>query len=573
MSRHSWLALALTLGACTDASTPATPDAGPLPDGPPPPVTTRVYLTPTQHLARASLALRGVRPSVEELEAVAADPEALPGLIDGFLNDERFARTIEDLHNESLLVRAEVANYVPAAKAPFDPATVTARDMSKSILEEPLRLISHVVMADRPYTEIVTANYTMADQTVATVWGLPHVGAPDVWEETPIPDARGAAGILSTAQFYNRWRSAGANYNRGRANAISRSLLCFDFLDSDIHLDTSIDLSDTEAVSQAVVENVSCAGCHQALDPLASYVNGFRNSLSSNIIEAYPLQPWLPNLVNRWMVTTKRPPGYFGQAPEGLAGLGQAIAEDPRFAKCAATHFASYLSEVPASDLPRDWVARLQQDFVATNFNAKQLAKAVVLSDEFRVAHDTDALVAETVVGLLKLRPEQLDSSLADLTGIDWHFDDGTTRLAGMKYGDSKLMRGDIIGYRVLAGGIDSFFVTEPSHTMNATARLVTRRAAEAAAGWVVVQDERAPDAASRRLFKYATPADADETLVRAELAYLHARIYSELVAPDSTEVDELYALFSAVATATNPRRAWLLTLTAMFSDSRHLFY
>lgn len=36
-----------------------------------PPSTTATYLMPTEHLARASLALRGIRPSLAELRAVA----------------------------------------------------------------------------------------------------------------------------------------------------------------------------------------------------------------------------------------------------------------------------------------------------------------------------------------------------------------------------------------------------------------------------------------------------------------------------------------------------------------------
>src|SRR4029079_9693139 len=87
-----------------------------------------------------------------------------------------------------------------------------------------------------------------------------------------------------------------------------------------------------------------------------------------------------------WMTTTGRPPGYFGAAPEGLAGLGQAIADDPRFARCAAIHFASYLPQLPPSDLSPAWIAHLQDVFVDARFSSKRLAKEVILSEPFRTA-------------------------------------------------------------------------------------------------------------------------------------------------------------------------------------------
>ena len=108
------------------------------------------------------------------------------------------------------------------------------------------------------------------------VWGLPHAGAYDAWERSKWTDGRGTAGVLSTSVLYHRYRSTGFNYNRGRANAISRSLLCHDFSESDIHIDTRVNLSDPAVVADAVVHNPSCAGCHQAMDPLA------RRSLSSS---------------------------------------------------------------------------------------------------------------------------------------------------------------------------------------------------------------------------------------------------------------------------------------------------
>jgi len=554
---------ALALAACGDSSPPPI-------DPPPAPDTTVVYLTPTQHLTRASLALRGVRPSVEDLRAVEADPDALPGLVDGYLASPELGETIKELHNETLLLRVEQGFLTFPAIGGLTGATATR--INGAVFDEPLRLIADVVTTDQPYTKIVTADYTMADGAVAEIWGLPHAGGYDAWERTKWADGRGAAGVLSTSVLYHRYRSTGFNYNRGRANLISSAFLCHDFLDSDIQIDTTVDLSDPDVVANAVVQNKSCAGCHQTMDPLASYLFPFRGQIGVNNITAYPLPYYLPGQVNRWQTTNKRPPMYFGQQAAGLAGLGRAIADDPRFARCTAMRFASYLTEVPREALSGAWIARLQAQFVESNFSAKQLAKAIVLSDEFRVSHDTDPAAAEALVGTLKVRPEQLARMLRGITGFSWTTQ-SNAQLRGIPYGTADLLQSDFIGFRVLAGGIDSYFVTEPVHTMNATSSLVARTAAAAAADFVVEHDATAP-AGQRTLFLAATVDATGEAAVRAQLAYLHARIYGELVDAGSPEVDPSYQLFAdALAAAGDARRAWKLTLIGMLSDFRSLFY
>ncbi len=553
------------VAAC--AADPAPPD-----DTAPPPTPispTVEFLTPTQHLSRASIALRGTRPSLADLRAVAADPGALPVIVDRYLASPQFGATIKELHNETLLLRVEQPNMTMPDLGVL--AGMTASQMNGSILEEPLRLIEDIVMTDQPYTNIVTSAYTMADRAVATVWGLPHAGLPGAWERTPWPDGRGAAGILSTSALYFRWRSNGDNYNRGRANVISRSLLCHDYLAADIAVDTTIDLSDPDVVANAVVANPSCAGCHQTLDPLASFLFRFRGNIVTANIDAFPVGYYTPADAERWRRTNKRPPMFFGQEADGLTGLGQRIAEDPRFARCAATHFASYLTEVREADVSRAWIARLQSAFVASGYNAKQLAKAVVLSDEFRVSHETDAARADHLVGYQKLRPEQLSRVLTDLTGFTWMVD-SPLRLR-LPFGVADLMTGDFVGFRVLTGGIDSYFVTQPVHTMNATSSLVAGQAAAAAADHVVERDAVAA-AADRRLFVVSPVTATDETAVRAQLVHLHGRIFGELVEPTSPEIDDSYALFrDALATGITPRRAWKLTLTGLLADVRSLYY
>src|SRR5688572_5232989 len=363
---RSALAL-LLLAACTESTPQPPPDPTPDPVSP-----TAVFLSPAQHLTRASMALRGMRPTVEDLRAVDADPTLLPSIVDRYLASPQFGETIRELHNDTLLVRVEQAQMTYPPLGPL--AAVTARQMNDGLFEEPLRLIEDIVMTDQPYTKIVTANYTMANGVTSAIWGLPHTGGMDEWKRSTYADGRPTAGILSTTAIYHRHRSAGFNFNRGRANEISRALLCHDFLDSDIQLDTSVDLSDPDVVANAVIANKSCAGCHQTLDPLASYLFIYRNQLGPVQVDAYPVTYYSPATAGRWRTANKRPPMFFGEDTGGtMGGLGDAIANDPRFARCTALRFTSYMTEVAQKQVNGAWVARMQKALVESNWNAKAL--------------------------------------------------------------------------------------------------------------------------------------------------------------------------------------------------------
>ena len=259
--------------------------------------------------------------------------------------------------------------------------------------------------------------------------------------------------------------------------------------------------------------------------------------------------------------------------PDKLPGLGQAIAADPRFAKCTATRFASYLTEVPTADLDGRWIAQLQATLEDNDFNAKKLVKAIVMSDAFRLSSDTDAALAETVVGMQKLRPAQLSRMIKDATGFVWTTPN-TAKMRNLDYGQPDLLDSDLLGFRVLAGGIDDYYVTTPVHTTTTTSSLVAKSLASSAADFVVEHDAGAA-AADRTLFTKAAVGSTDEAAIRAQLAYLHARLYGEIVDATSPEVEETFALFTAAKAAANnnQRRAWKLVLVGMLTDVRALTY
>lgn len=580
------VALALLLPACGDDDAPPVADDGASTDaddatagddvetadsgstgepGEPNPI----YLPPGEHLVRVSMALRGVRPSAEELAAVEADPAAIEGIVDGYLDDPRFGTIVRDLHNDALLVLADFLVF-PAGFVPKGPvADVDVYRLNRSITEAPLRLVEHVVTNDRPYTEIVTAEYTLADEIVAEVWGLPYEGDGSSWEVTAWQDERDQAGILSDPWLFQRYQSTVSNANRGRANAISRALLCYDFLSRDIEVDASVNLADPDAVANAVVENPACASCHQGLDPLAGFLRDWSPVYVPSEVD-YPFDSYMPGVFED-IGATVRDSNFFGRAGEGLGDLGRFIAEDPRFSLCAAQRFYAYFHQVELEEVPLETAARFQTELVDSGMSAKALARAIVLDDEFRVSHADPADPGENdPVGVKKARPVQLSLLFQDLTGFGWRTD-----LTEFDLAPVELLDDSFLGYNVLLGGIDSLFVTRPSHTYSATASLVLRNLSREAADFVVDDDFGQPDPDARHLLTLVGATDTEEGLVREQLSALHLRIFGRTALPDGPEVDASYELFQAALdhAAGDVTRAWKVTLTALLQDVEIAYY
>src|SRR5205085_8245848 len=129
------------------------------------------------------------------------------------------------------------------------------------------------------------------------------------WKKTHWVDGREPAGILSDSFLFTRWSTTYSNANRGRANAMSSALLCYNFLSRDINIDASINLADPDEVANATKKNEACASCHKTLDPLAAYFAGFRPQYVPSFEQQYPIVFYTEPLSD---VFARAEPGYFG---------------------------------------------------------------------------------------------------------------------------------------------------------------------------------------------------------------------------------------------------------------------
>ena len=556
-------------GAGANANAGSTPGAGAEASESPDHV---AYLSPTAHLTRASLALRGRRPDLDELEAVEQDARYVEAIVDHYLTTAEFGASVRELHSQALLIDVDRIIY-PAGFPALPPlAGRELQALNDSIAQAPLRLIEHVVMNDLPYSEIVTADYTLADDTVAAVWGMEYDASGPAWQKTHYGDARMHAGILSDSFLFTRHSTTFSNKSRGRANLVTNALLCFDFLAAELPVDAGIDLADPAAVADAVRNNAACVACHASLDPLAAHFAAFYPIYVPSDLEKYPFRSYQPAFTDAFSAAE---PGYFGQPSRDLASLGRALGDDPRFASCAARRFYSFYAQVPLQDVPLPLVEQLERAFVKHDLSARALAKAVVLSDAFRASHSDDEATAQALAGVRKLRPSQLAGSVEALTGYRWR-----TRLPIEIYpgagqvGEVDLMDDAFFGFEVLAGGTDGNSVTRPSYTASATVALTLEGLAARAAAFVVKDDFARKQRDQRRLLTLVEPDTSDEASLRAQLVELQRRMFGERLEPDDAAIDSALQLYQGARALPGgtAARAWELTLFALLQDVRMLY-
>ena len=244
----------------------------------------------------------------------------------------------------------------------------------------PVELIAHVVENDKPYTEILTANYTMVTPLTADLlnaelgdsWEqsvvyngeytefhkefkpaknfgtfnsepgpevcIPVQGGdcyPSTWEPFEWPHA----GVLNTMAFLQRYPTTETNRNRARARWTYKFFLGLDVEASAARTTDAKALADK---NNPTLLNPACTVCHQTLDPVAGAfqnynetgifrISGFTDSLPYG----YKLDPESGYVNGDTWYSDMRTPGMNGKsapdASNSLQWLAQQIVADPRF--------------------------------------------------------------------------------------------------------------------------------------------------------------------------------------------------------------------------------------------------
>lgn len=515
-------------------------------------------LTPREQLIRVSVDLRGVHPTETDLLRIEQNPALYADFVDRYLQDPRFLDRASVILNTRMLTRT--------GTLPFEPGELgidlTQAEAAAHANEEPLALARHIISNDLPWSEIVLADYTMADPVTAALWDIERESDSPDWTVGHYGDDRPHAGILSMTTVWTRYPSAGVNQNRHRANAVSMMLLCDDYLGRPVSFSrTQIDALTSGDPEDVIAQTPACQNCHSSLDPLASHFYGFWWDQADDARPELQVL-YRPEDEPLWQDGSGLAPAWQGRPTMDLVELAEGLASERRFAQCAVQTFWEGLTQRELQDADWTEISAHEQAFLDSDMNIRALVRSIVLSPEYRAAGTSDAELIQRLVTVKTVQPDQLSSIITDTTGYRWTFD-----------GADGLKRGDL---QVLGGGIDSQDVAAPSHDPSVARVFIQERLAQSAAYHVARHDLDAERTEPTILLHHvdASTRPEDTEAFEAQIRSLYLEATGIPLGPKAPEVALLTTLWRELwSVQEDPVDAWSGVISVVLRDPRILMY
>ncbi len=557
-------------------------------------------LTPRRLLRRVTLSLGARLPTAVEQAAVQENGlEAVDQIVDRIMQEEAFYERLQEAFNDILLIRGydgvpetalsyehfEHRNWyqkydlssVGDEDAQREARYKLAREYREAMLREPLELIKYIVRTERPFTEILTADYIMVSPYTSRGYGIyeelkgKFKDHNDPFEYIParLPslqhrDGRSHqesptgfyphAGLLSTFQYLKRYPTTETNRNRLRVRMYFEHFLGVDIMALAPRVNDAAKI--TSEYEIPTMEATDCVVCHKVIDPVAGLLQDYY-ALDGKGVYGPRKEGWYQDMFG---------PGLYGedlpdeQRWRSLQWLGERTVQDPRFAVAMVKHVWYILygrkPMLPPEDIDdplfsakrrayqaqRNEIEQIAARFAQNDFNLKVIFRELVQSKFYQVegvsekVTQPNRLAELDDLGLIHLlSPEQLERKLTAIFGKQWG-----------------LLTNRDSNFNILYGGIDSKTVTrriaDPSGAMGAIQRIMANDVAcrNVAADFSLPANER-------RLFPGIEPdilpgldAELDQQIKEA-IVYLHDLILGREDSVDDQEVQRTFELFAGI--------------------------
>ncbi len=434
-------------------------------------------------LRKAAIILAGRLPTSDELAAVnSGDESVLRQALRDLMQGDGFHEFLVDGANDRLLIRG-IRDFGLLDGCDFCfPTFVNRRNeialdelrqgidfgfesaqynisIDHGLKEAPLELIAYVVENERPYSEILTADYMMLNPASnfavegtasfnnandylefqpgimtgayspgdeAEYEELEEIDSIQVIDPGPLRIDYPHSGVLNTIAFLARYPSTATNRNRARARWTFYHFLGIDIERSAPRTTDPVALADT---NNPTLLNENCTVCHATMDPVAGsfqnysdegfYRIGWNGLDSLDEFYKYPEDgtTTLYEIGDTWY-RDMRDPGIFGEtAPHpdnSIQWLAQQIVQEPGFGTATVKFWwpsligsevlsapevesdVDYQAQLIAYDAQNQAIQSLANEFMSSGMNLKDLLVEIMLTPWFRASSiDTTQLTSE----------------------------------------------------------------------------------------------------------------------------------------------------------------------------------
>jgi len=420
-------------------------------------------------LRDAALLLVGRLPTAAETAAVATGGDVtLKQVLMLMMQGEHFHRFLKDSADDRLFLRGnedfnlmdDCVACFPALNAEYwrlkDKAdqgsavdrgllTLFVNQINYSAVEAPLELIAYVVEQNKPYSEVVTADYDMLTAVLNPLVGgtatfpagaaatdfkpgristyylrdtgtvlqtVSGAALPRITTPPKLVIAYPHAGVISSKSFLSRYPTTATNRNRARARWTYLHFLGVDIEALAKRTTDPVALADTK---NPTMNNPACTVCHSVLDPVAGTFQDYADNGiyrvtvngTDSLDRTYKSTTTGPGLYktgDTWY-RDMRAPGFEGSTAgsgNSLQWLAQQIAKDDRFSVATvrfwwpavigaelltapeAIEDANYKARLLAYESQQEEIKALADRFVKSGMSVKALLADLVLSAWYR---------------------------------------------------------------------------------------------------------------------------------------------------------------------------------------------
>jgi len=446
-----------------------------------------------------------------------------------------------------------------------------------AIYREPIELMIHIIKNNRPFSEILTADYVLVNPYSARSYGINidkftftdadlnltqteflKKYPKDWFKEAKIPHSKASdnilpsAGILTTITYLNRFPSTNTNLDRHRS---AKTQLFF--FDTDILSLASRPINSSENVDDtATWTNPNCTVCHNVMEPIASSFKNFdergryRPAFRTSASQAPGLS-----------ITNKTPQTHNTKL---LQWLVSEMVKDNRFAMASVKMFykailghnpikkpqptdTNYNEAMQAYNYENGILIQIRNKFIVNKLNAKVIIKEIIKSPLYRAKSTTatNSILSKNIGQAKLITPEELNQKIKNLTGLYWNGYNTQLYKDNNKTSRQKLLQSDM---KILYGGINSNSVTKRTTQLNGVMAKVQMRMAMEMSGFATSNDFSKVQS-NRKLFPLVTnlidPIDnTNIDLIKKNIQYLQKHLLNENLDINDVEIEATYKLF-----------------------------